>query len=225
MAEYLGKEGNRLLKIIEEPPDNTVFILIAVNQEDILNTILSRCQIVPFASLTDDQITQDLMKSNPSLLETDALQLTYLADGNLGKALAQLQDGSNISTDMWLEWMRIAFRGSGLEMVKWTDGFAKLDREAQKRFLHYGLHFLREMLLSKISTKMNVRLLPEEKDALKKLKKLVTLKSLQEMIDMIEKGIYYLERNANTKILMLDNCIRMHHMFQDVNHYTAKVKH
>ena len=163
MAEYLGKEGNRLLKIIEEPPEETIFFLIARNQEDILNTIISRCQIIAFAPLSDDDISLHIHQTFPGLDEASQMQITYLANGDLGRALDQLENRLSLSTGMWLDWMRIAFKGNALEMVKWTDGFAKLDREAQKRYLHYGLHFLREMLISKVSSQDTVRLLDDEK--------------------------------------------------------------
>jgi DNA polymerase-3 subunit delta' len=91
MAEYLGKEGNRLLKLIEEPPPNTHFILIAENQDLILNTILSRCQLVQFQALSDEEIVQGLtgrLQVSKEQAETAAL----LADGNYNEAQQLVQE-------------------------------------------------------------------------------------------------------------------------------------
>ena len=213
MAEYLGKEGNRLLKIIEEPPNQTIFLIIAANQDEILNTILSRCQLVSFSALSDHDITEYLMTTYSDLERNEALHLTYLADGDLGSALSQLHQKSDLATDFFLEWMRTTFKGNPVEIVQWVDRFARLDREGQKRFLSYALHFLREMLLRKVSGNNEVRLLGEEKKALEKLKTLVPLSSLQQMIELLGESIFHLERNANSRILMLDNSIRMHNFF------------
>ena len=214
MAEYLGKEGNRLLKIIEEPPPGTIFILIASHQEQILNTILSRCQLVSFAALDDEDLFDAIKQRQPQISDDDAMQITYLANGDLGLALKQLENKEDLAAGLWLTWMRTTFKGNPIEIVKWTDQFAKLDRESQKRFLGYGLHFLREMILQKVTQDMPVRLIGNEKTALEKLKKIIPLTSLQLMIELVSESIFHIERNANSKILMLDNSIKMHHLFR-----------
>ncbi len=214
MAEYLGKEGNRLLKIIEEPPDQTVFILMAENQEDILNTIISRCQIVSFAALSDQEVNSYLRQNFPDADQDSLMQTTFLADGNIGKALREFGDTQNLSSKRWLEWMRLTYKGHPLSMVRWANEFGTLDRESQKVFLHYGLHFLREMLIVKSVRNRHPRILESEKTAFNKLIDLVTIETLTSMIALIDRSIFHLERNGSTKMIMLDNAIKMHSCFK-----------
>ncbi len=213
MAEFLGKEGNRLLKIIEEPPEQTVFILIAQHQEEVLNTISSRCQVINFSAITDAEAESHLRSLHPDITTDKVQQLVYLAQGDMGKIQRLLEEAGDLSTDMWLDWMRVTFKGNEIEMMRWTESFAKLDREAQKGFLQYGLHFLREMMLHKVTHLSQVRLLPNEIKAMEKLQDHITLDGLEGMITILEESIFHLQRNANSKIVMLDNCIRMHHYF------------
>ncbi len=221
MAEYLGKEGNRLLKIIEEPPEKTVFILMASDQDAILNTILSRCQLVTFSALSDGEVHDHLAKTSPNLAKKDLQQIAYLADGNIGKAEVYLVDSANLLTGLWLEWMRTTFKGNPVEMVKWTDKFARVDREGQKRFLSYGLHFLREMLQYKVNSDRAIRLLEKEKSALVKLSVLISLNRLESMLQLLEESIFHLERNANGRIVMLDNSIQMSRLLKAEHQMTT----
>ena len=221
MAEYLGKEGNRLLKIIEEPPPNTVFIFMASDQDEILNTILSRCQLVTFSAIADDTLVSYLMKVAPARSEAECRQIAYLANGNIGQALTHLDSDTDSATGQWLEWMRVCFRGDPISMVQWSDSFAKLDREAQKRFLGYGLHFIREMLINKVDDAQPTRLLESEKAAMVKLKSMVPLDRLESMIVLVTESIFHLERNANGRILMLDNCIKMNGFLKPKNQLMA----
>ena len=213
MAEYLGKEGNRLLKILEEPPPKTVFILMASDQDAILNTILSRCQLVSFGAVEDDELLKYSRVQAPNLTEDQHTQVVYLAEGSVGKLETYLADGSQIATELWLEWMRVAYKGNPIALVQWSDKFAKMDREAQKRFLNYGLHFLREMMLHDVNGEQGVRLPAKEKDVMVKLKSLIPFAQLEAMMNMLNESIFQLERNANGRILMLDNSIHLHKIF------------
>ena len=102
LPEYLGKEGNRLLKLIEEPPENTLFILVAEEQEKILNTILSRCQIVKINRLQDEQIVQYLANEK-GVDEAKASSVAHLADGDLGSAKKLLDNTENNNALLFLE--------------------------------------------------------------------------------------------------------------------------
>jgi len=215
MAEYLGAQGNRLLKIIEEPPENTVFVLIAERQEEVLNTILSRCQIIPFRPLPEQDIADYLVQKVDNLEEASAKQLAFLGKGNLITSLTLAEHANQKITDLWIDWMRVCYKGHGLEVNPWIDNFAKLNKEAQKAFLHFGLHFLREMLLFHISPNYAVHLQETEKSALIKMSKILNYQSIEEMINMVEENIFHLERNINSKILLLDSSIRMHYLLRN----------
>ncbi|NND31280.1 MAG: hypothetical protein HKN76_01730 [Saprospiraceae bacterium] len=214
MAEFLGAQGNRLLKILEEPPENTHFILIAERQDELLNTILSRCQIISFRPVPDPAIARYLMETSVTDRNT-ATQIAYLSEGNIIEAMTLSQHTNEKITDLWIEWMRIAYKGYGLEVNPWVDAFSKLNRESQKAFMHFGLHFLRELLLFKVDNSHTIRLLEREKKALIKMSDIINSDTINKIIDMIEQNVFHLERNINSKILLLDNSIRIHYLLRN----------
>ncbi|NND05671.1 MAG: hypothetical protein HKN87_04765 [Saprospiraceae bacterium] len=224
MAEYLAKQANRLLKIIEEPPQNTFFIIIAENQDRILNTIISRCQLVSFPPINDEELIRALQDGMDSLDQQWATQVGFLSSGDMAKALTLVKAPEQVQAGQWLTWMRLVYKGSGIEMKEWADAFAKMDKESQKGFIQYGLFFLREMTLSKLNPSHQVRLLEKEKAALIKLQQLIDLASIQEVIDLVEGLIFHLERNANARILMLDASIQMHYLLRNNIHHVADIK-
>lgn len=214
MSEFLGEQGNRLLKILEEPPDNTVFILLAESQEAILNTILSRCQLIAFKPIPDENLSS-FLSENSQLDQNTATQIAFLANGNLNAALSLVEHANQKVADLWLDWLRLAYKGYGLEISPWIDQFAKLTRESQKAFMHYGLHFLREMLLFHHNPMHEIHLLDKEKTALIKMSGLLQYPSIESMIKMIEENIFHIERNINSRILLLDSSIRMHYLLHN----------
>lgn len=208
LPEHLGKEGNRLLKLIEEPPEQTIFLLAAENQDMILNTILSRCQLVKTDFLSDEELTEGLQQKR-NLDANRARQIAFLADGNFNTALQIADNPENDDARLLLDWLRKCWRGNGVELVKWTDEFAKLGRENQKQFLHYGLHFLREMMALIATGNPNLRLRPEELATAQNMAKVLNFEKVTQLVGLFNDNIYYVERNANPKILFLDTSIQM----------------
>lgn len=213
LPEYLGKEGNRLLKLIEEPPENTIFLLAAENQDLILNTIMSRCQLVKTEFLSDEEVMEGLQKKR-GLDENRARQIAFLADGNFNTALQMADNPDNDDARLLLDWLRKCWRGNGVELVKWTEEFAKLGRENQKQFLHYGLHFLREMLTLVATGSPNLRLQPEELATAQNMAKVLDFEKITRLVGLFNDNIYYVERNANPKILFLDTSIQMNRILK-----------
>ena len=213
MPEYLGKEGNRLLKLIEEPPEQTIFLLAAENQEAILNTILSRCQLVKTDLLSDEEIA-DGLAGRRGLDTARARQIAFLAGGDFGAALALADNPENDDAHLLLDWLRKCWRGHPVELVKWTENFAQLGRENQKQFLQYGLHFLREMLFLLSTRDTNLRLRPEELSTAQNMAKVLDFDKIAQLVSLLNDNIYYIERNANPKTLFLDTSISMHSIFK-----------
>jgi len=213
LPEYLGKEGNRLLKLIEEPPENTLFILVAENQELILNTILSRCQIVKISQLNDEDIVQGIMKRENLNLE-QAKSVAHLASGNFNEALQFVQNKENDNAKLFLDWMRICYKGQGTEMVPWVEKFAGAGRENQKHFLRYALHFLREYMLVKLTGNENLRLQDQELKTALNLTKVIELDQIQEISKLFDDCYYHVERNANPKVLFLDASIKLNRILK-----------
>lgn len=208
LPEYLGKEGNRLLKLIEEPPENTFFILIAENQELILNTILSRCQSLKINQLSDEDIVEGVMKRDVLNLK-QAKSIAHLSNGNFNEALQLLDNKENDNAQLFLEWMRVCYKGNGVEMVSWVEKFATIGRENQKHFLRYALHFLREYMLVKLTGNQNLRLQDQELKTALNLTKVIELDQIQDLSKLFDNCFYYVERNANPKVLFLDASIEL----------------
>ena len=209
MPEYLGREGNRLLKMIEEPPDQTVFILIAENQELILNTILSRCQLISFPPMPDEFVEEGLVVQKGVDRER-AKAIAQLANGNFNEACSLAEAIESDHAQRFLNWLRQCYRGNGAALVPWVDDFARLGREHQKHFFRYGLHFLRELLALQISGTAYVRLRPNELETAQKLRAVLSYEKIQPIVDLFNDCIYNIERNANQKVMMLDSSIQLH---------------
>ena len=213
LPEYLGKEGNRLLKLIEEPPDQTIFLLIAENQDLILNTILSRCQLVKLDPLSDEEVALGLVQQRGIGLDR-ARQIAFLSGGDYGAALTAADAPVTDDAQLLLDWLRKCWRGNAVEMVRWTEEFAKLGRENQKQFLHYGLHFLREMLSLVSTGSVTMRLRPEELATAQNMAKVLDFEKIAQIVGLLNDNIFYIERNANPKILFLDTSIKMHQIMK-----------
>ena len=134
LPEYLEKEGNALLKIIEEPPQNTLFILVANNQDQILSTLLSRTQIVKIPKLPDATIESYLME-NHGLSEQQAIEYSFLADGNLIEAKMLVENAQNDHAEKFAEWLMLGYGNKVLELSAFVDQAASWGRENQKNFL------------------------------------------------------------------------------------------
>lgn len=208
LPEYLGKEGNRLLKLIEEPPENTIFILVAENADLILNTILSRCQLIKTETLRDEEIAEGLLRKT-DISEEQAKHIAFLASGDFGAALQMAENADQDYAVQLLEWLRKCWRGNGVEMVQWTEQFAQTGRERQKQFLQYGLHFLREMLLLVTTGSIQLRLPASRLVTAQNMAKVMDFEKIGALTALFNENIGYIERNANPKILFLNTSIQI----------------
>ncbi len=213
LPEYLGKEGNRLLKLIEEPPEQTYFILVAQNQELILNTILSRCQIVKINQLNDEAIVEGIL-DRADISGEQANSIAHLASGNFNEALSLIDKKENDNATLFLKWLRLCYKGNGVQLVDWVEQFAKVGRENQKHFIRYALHFLREYMLVKLTGDKNLRLQEKELETALNLTKVIELDQIQKMAKLFDDCYYHVERNANPKILFLDASITLNQILK-----------
>lgn len=146
LPEFLEKEGNRLLKIIEEPPDNTVFLFVANDQERIINTILSRLQMVKFPRLSEAEISSTLVEKH-GLNPEQSKKLAAMSEGDFQAALHFLNTQEDGNTLLLQEWIHACRHSNVKALFAWNDKWIRLGRENQKSFLHYAMHFYRQMLL------------------------------------------------------------------------------
>jgi len=209
LPEFLDKEGNALLKIIEEPPKNTLFILVAHNQEQILSTLLSRTQIVKIPKL-EDQVIETYLMEKHGLSAQQASDYGFLADGNLIEAKAMVAQAANNNADLFAEWLRMGFKGNVGDMIGFVDQLAGWGRENQKNFLKYGISFLRDCSLLLSGAEALVKLPARALDTAKKLSThVLDLNMADAIISELEKAHYHIERNANPKILFLDVSLQL----------------
>ena len=209
LPEYLDKEGNALLKIIEEPPKNTLFLLVANNQEQILSTLLSRTQIVKIPKLSHATIENYLMEKH-AMAEEQATEYSFLADGNLIEAKLLVANTQNENADKFAEWLRIGYGNRVLDLTVFVDQAAGWGRENQKNFLKYGINFLRECSLLLSGAEELVKLPARTLDTAKKLSNhVLDLGMAEAIIQELERAHYHIERNANPKILFLDVSLQL----------------
>ncbi|MET3113047.1 DNA polymerase-3 subunit delta' [Pedobacter sp. CG_S7] len=209
LPEFLDKEGNALLKIIEEPPKNTLFLLVANNQEQILSTLLSRTQIVKIPKLPNATIESYLMEGH-GLSEQQAKEYSYLSDGNVIEAKLLVENTQNDHAEKFAEWLRMGYGNKGLDLITFVDQAATWGRENQKNFLKYGISFLRECSLLLSDAEELVKLPVSALVTAKKLTAhVLDLNMAAAIITELEAAHYHIERNANPKILFLDVSLQL----------------
>jgi len=216
MAEKMNiAAANKLLKLIEEPPNKTVFILITENEEQIINTIKSRCQAIYFPPLSELDIANSL-QLNYQISKNEASKIAQQAAGNYNKAIHLLQNDSNdlIFEEWFVSWIRTAFRAKGnasvvQQLIEWSDSIAKNGRETQKQFLQYCLQFFRQALL--LNYKSNQLVFMETKTGfdISKFAPFVHAGNIIEIEKELNDAIYHIERNGNAKIILLDISMKL----------------
>lgn len=214
MPEYLEKEGNRLLKIIEEPPPKTLFILVAENQEEILGTLLSRTQLVKINPLGKEDIAGALV-TRAKLSETQANQAATLSQGNYHEALQLARNAGGDLMELLRNWLNYILRRQPKELIRWVEqmGSVKTGRENQKQFLRYFINLLEHSLRLQYLDEEQLPLPPEEKDFALRMNKLADFTKIGELIRELDAACYHIERNANGKILFHALSIRLQHIF------------
>jgi DNA polymerase-3 subunit delta' len=197
--EYLGKEGNILLKLIEEPPPKTLLILVAEDANEIIPTILSRTQLIKLAPIHAADIAQGL--SDRSLADSrKASQIAHLANGSFTEALKLVKHMENDMFPDVRRWFNALFTNNGIELGKMVDDWSKNGREQQKNFLEFVIQLLEQTIRATYLPNIKPTLPDEESEFVKKLAtKGLHHETLNEMIKAISKSNYHIERNAHSK--------------------------
>jgi DNA polymerase-3 subunit delta' len=203
LPEYLKNEGNRLLKTLEEPAEKTLIILVAKSQDQILNTILSRTQLVKIPALNKQDIVDYLVQIK-NIAEAQASRIAYLSDGNLQIALNLLKEDESDDFRIFSSWMRMTFADKGSQIFEFVESASKLGRENQKNLLQYGVNLIRECVMIISGAEELVHLQSSEMDFVKNFSKHLDLAQAEALVNELEKAHYHIERNANPKILFLD---------------------
>ena len=216
MPEYLTKNGNKLLKLIEEPPPNTLFILVAENEGPVLPTILSRTQLVKIPLLTNTEIEVALELQSGVKIEK-AQQIATLSEGNYREALQLLQHVEDDWQAILREWLNMLVKKNLAGQVKWVDEISKQGRENQKQFLKYFTHLLEQAIrLRSIPSLLDTtETANNEQDFALRLNKLCSIPQQEAIINELDKASYYVERNANGKMLFHALSIKLYHIISN----------
>ena len=206
MPEFLGKEGNKLLKLIEEPPPDTLFLLVAENEEQVLPTIVSRCQVIRVLPLSDADVETALVQ-RCQLTPQAASQIALVCEGNYREALQLMQHNEEDWNSLLRDWLNAALL-KGPQAFKRFDmqtkivaQLAELGREKQKQLLRYFLQLIEQCLRLRLMGEQSVALPEAEKAFALRLNKMSGLSTQRAIATELEQAIYYIERNANPKML------------------------
>lgn len=213
MPEYLRKEGNKLLKLIEEPPAKTLFILVAENEDQILPTILSRCQLIKIPALKTETISAALQQNG--LEPQKALQLASLSEGNYRKAIELLNNADDDWEELLRNWLNVTLQNLPAKQIDWIEEVNKLGREKQKKFLHYFSHLLEQSLRLSVLGAANVLMPDNEKDFALRLNKIASFGQQEVISKELDNAIYYIERNANAKMLFHALTIKLKYIIKN----------
>ncbi len=196
----------KLLKILEEPPEKTLFILVSENQDHLLSTILSRAQLVKIPRIKDVDLEQSIMAEGEHD-EANIKRAVSISEGNykLAKKHLQSTEADKVNFLKFREWMRCCFTSDLPKLSSFVSDFSKWGRERQKRFFLYALQISRSCMLVNYGQNQLVKLGQEELDWLiKGFSPFINNANINEFAKEFNDAHYAIERNANPSILLMD---------------------
>lgn len=198
--ELLGNEGNILLKIIEEPPQKTLFLFVTDAIDRVLPTILSRMQLVKIPPIALPELTAHIGQQY-DLPENQAQSIAVLSNGNMLEALRFIAEEVNLNETMFINLLRMCFTGDGIGLSNWVMQADALGREKQKDLLTYSIHLLRECFLYRFGSATMLRLKGSEKKFVQDFSVYMFEENMGAMIKSLNDSIFYIERNGNAKLV------------------------
>jgi DNA polymerase-3 subunit delta' len=203
MPELMNSNAaNGILKVLEEPPAKTIFLMVSNDENKLLTTIRSRVQLLKVPSFSDKDIQFKLKQEGIDSVKTE--EIAYLAEGNMREALTLAAGGQNLSSDQFKQWMRFCFTFDFHALVKMADEFQSGGKEFQKGLLNSGSKVMRDTLIHQYGIQQLERVPESEKGFIANFSKVFSADKIAEVVPKIEEAGYHIERNANPKILFLD---------------------
>jgi len=201
--------SNKLLKILEEPPKNTLFLLVSEDPSKLLVTIQSRTQFIRIPKIESEYLTNEL-SARFRLDKTQAESITAFSEGNFIQACDFLNasDDKGVYREHFIQLMRTSYKKDVLGMMQWADGLAAEGKERQKLFIQYALHMFRQSLLSNYMGDVLLRISSEEEQFLKNFAPFISGNNIREFIETFDDAYYHIDRNANARILFTQMCFQ-----------------
>ena len=202
--------SNKLLKIIEEPPPKTLFLLVSESTDNIISTILSRTQIVKVLPPKEAEISKYLI-DNHQLEKEQADNFAHLSDRNVAQALHLMKNlgSASFNIDNFVQWMRMCYKRDVPTTIDWVDSIAKSNREEQKSFLRFCLQMFRQSIVGHYTNGDTVVLTAEQAKFLSKFAPFINHNNIVLLSEAIDEAHYHIERNANPKILFMDLSLKI----------------
>lgn len=194
--------ANGILKILEEPPEKTVFLMVSNDANKLLTTILSRTQQFRVPSFSDEEIRASV--TSDRVPSERAAQIAYMSEGSMRTALQMVDGEDNGTQDYFKNWFRQCFTYNFSELILIADEFQKKGKEFQRELLSVGASLMRESLIYASAANEICRIPPDEEDFIKKFGSVFTADKIMEVSPKLDEAQYHIERNANPKILFLD---------------------
>ena len=205
--------ANKLLKILEEPPQKTLFLLVTEREDLLLQTITSRCQLVKIPKLSQQAIQEYLIKQ--TIPTEKAQHIAFLSQGNLREALHLLNDEEHLFDQYFVTWVRKAFMAAKTptvlkDLIDWSNQIASWSRSEQKDFLNYCSEIFRQALLKTYQSDDLVFLqINAEGFKWQGFAPFIHGANIEDILNEINEASYHIERNGNSKIILLDLSIKL----------------
>jgi DNA polymerase-3 subunit delta' len=217
MADKMNNEcSNQLLKLVEEPPDKTVLLLLTENLEHVLGTIQSRCQILHIPLLSEEDVYTQLTNCH-QVNSNEARKISHQSNGDFNKALHIIKnDGDEVLFEnLFVFWVRTAFKAKGNksainDLFDWSEELAKEGRETQKKFLSFCLEIFRQAMLKNYTADSLIYFESHDgKFSFDKFSAYIHQNNIFEIKEALEDAEYHIERNGNAKIIFTDLSIQL----------------
>lgn len=212
LPEYLGQEGNVLLKMIEEPPAKTLFLLVAEKTDRILTTILSRTQMVRIPPVMENDVA-DFLIAKHGMDPENAGRIAMMCGGNLVLAVQLAAESESRFFEPFTSLMRLCYKYDVSGMMAWAEEQASLGREQLKGFMLYSLELIRAALTSRYlgaRTGLN----EAESAFMEGFSQKLNNRKIDMLYDVINSCVYEIERNANAKIVLSEAAIKISKIFR-----------
>jgi len=197
--------ANKLLKMIEEPPVKTLFVLVTENEEDIISTIRSRCQLVVIPPIDTKSVENAIMQL-PEAEGCDIRNIVHLSKGNYGKALELLQPDEQtlFNLEKFKELMRLSYGRKFTDIFKWADQISAIGREKQKSLINYCLISIRENFVYNLKNRELSFMSDEEEEFSKRFSPFINERNIVEMTEVFETAYSHIGMNGNARIIFTD---------------------